>query len=97
MASDVVYCFESQDTQEVARLMAEHRIRRMLVVDRNKRLSGIVSLGDPAVATGDASMSVQVLQQVPAPTKSGSMPQKPRSATADQADATNENQTRGTG
>jgi len=48
MTPDVVYCFEDQDVAEAARRMQERQIRRLLVLNREKRLVGIVSLGDLA-------------------------------------------------
>jgi len=53
MTPDVLYCFEDQDVTEAARLMQENQVRRLVVVNRDKRLVGIVSLGDLAVATRD--------------------------------------------
>lgn len=52
MTPDVVYCFEDQDTGEAANLMKERQVGRLVVLNRDKRLVGIVSLAD--VATGDA-------------------------------------------
>ena len=49
MTPDVVYVYEDQDTGEAARQMQERQIRRILVLNRDKKLSGIVSLGDLAV------------------------------------------------
>src|SRR4051812_30547984 len=46
MTEDIVYCFEDDEVERVARLMKEREIRRVLVVDRDKRLVGVVSLGD---------------------------------------------------
>ncbi|WP_424933429.1 CBS domain-containing protein [Amaricoccus macauensis] len=46
MSSDLYYCYQDQDVGEVARNMGEQQIRRMPVVDREKKLVGIVSLGD---------------------------------------------------
>jgi CBS domain-containing protein len=46
MTSDVKYCFEDQDIDEVASNMADQQIRRLPVVSREKRLVGILSLGD---------------------------------------------------
>jgi CBS domain-containing protein len=40
------YCFEDDDVADVAKSMGEHKVRRMPVMDRNKRLVGIISLGD---------------------------------------------------
>ena len=48
MSKEVLYVFEDQDLDEVARNMAEMKVRRMPVVNRDKRLVGIISLGDLA-------------------------------------------------
>jgi CBS domain-containing protein len=48
MSEEVLYCFEDQDLDEVARNMSIMKIRRMPVVNRDKRLVGIISLGDLA-------------------------------------------------
>ena len=42
------YCFEDETVDDVARNMGDHKVRRMPVMDRNKRLVGIISLGDVA-------------------------------------------------
>jgi CBS domain-containing protein len=49
MTNEVKYCFDDQDIEEVTRNMGEQRLRRLPVVDRNKRLVGILSLGDLAL------------------------------------------------
>jgi CBS domain-containing protein len=67
MTPDIVYCFEDQDVDEAARLMKEHQIRRLVVVNRDRRLVGIVSLGDLAVETGDEKLAGQTLEQVSEP------------------------------
>lgn len=48
MTKEVKYCFEDQDLDEVASNMADQKLRRMPVVDRDKRLVGLFSLGDAA-------------------------------------------------
>ena len=50
-----MYCFEDEDITHVASNMAELRVRRLPVVNRDKRLCGIVSLGDLAT---DGSLPV---------------------------------------
>ena len=50
MTEDVKYCFEDQDIEEVARNMADIQVRRLPVLNRDKRLVGILSLGDIAVS-----------------------------------------------
>lgn len=52
MTPGVEYCFEDQDLDEVARMMGEKQVRRMPVMNRDKRLVGILSLGDVAVMQG---------------------------------------------
>ena len=48
MSKEVLYCFEDEDIELVAENMGEQQIRRMPVVNRQKRLVGILSLGDLA-------------------------------------------------
>src|SRR5216683_4993905 len=48
MTQEVMYCFEDQDTQHVCQNMADIQVRRLPVMNRTKRLVGIVSLSDLA-------------------------------------------------
>jgi CBS domain-containing protein len=64
MSKTLVYCFEEQDTSEAATLMAEHKIRRLPVLNSAKRLVGIISLGDLAVGTGDDDVVGQTVQDI---------------------------------
>ena len=49
MSTDqVLYCFEDDKVDDVAKNMGEVKVRRLPVVDRSKRLVGIISLGDVA-------------------------------------------------
>lgn len=48
MSDDVYYCYDDQDCDEVAANMGQMQVRRMPVVDRNKQLVGMLSLGDLA-------------------------------------------------
>ena len=67
MSEGVCYCFEDDDVKEAARLMKEKQLRRLVVLNRDKRLVGIVSLGDLAVETGDQHLAGQTLQRVSQP------------------------------
>lgn len=49
MTTPAMWVTEDQDTTEVLRLMGERQVRRMPVIDVDKRLVGIVSLGDLAL------------------------------------------------
>jgi CBS domain-containing protein len=50
MTKDVKYCFDDQEVEEVTRNMADIQVRRLPVVDHDKRLVGILSLGDIAIS-----------------------------------------------
>lgn len=50
MSDEVLYCFDDQDLDEVAKNMSQIKVRRLPVVDREKRLVGILSVGDLAQA-----------------------------------------------
>ena len=52
MSKEVDYCFEDDDIDDVAQRMADAKLRRMPVLNRDKRLVGIVSLGDIAMVDG---------------------------------------------
>lgn len=46
MTPQVLYCFEDEDADGVAKKMGEQQVRRLPVLNRDKRLVGIVSIGD---------------------------------------------------
>jgi CBS domain-containing protein len=46
MTSGIQYCFDDDNVDTVLNRMKEQQIRRFIVVDRNKKLVGIVALGD---------------------------------------------------
>jgi CBS domain-containing protein len=48
MSPDVLYCFEDEDVADVSEKMGEWWVRRLPVVNQEKRLVGIVSFGDLA-------------------------------------------------
>jgi CBS-domain-containing membrane protein len=64
MSEGIVYCQEDQDVGAAARLMEEKQIRRLPVLNRDKQLVGIVSLGDIAVQVQNDRMSGEVLERV---------------------------------
>jgi CBS domain-containing protein len=68
MSSEVVACFEDDDEQDAAAKMQEHQLRRLVVLDRNERLVGIVSMGDLALYTTDDRLAGEVTEAVSEPT-----------------------------
>jgi CBS domain-containing protein len=66
MSEHVYYCFEDDDVEQAGRIMAEHQVRRLPVLNRAKRLVGIVALADLAMAPGESAH--HALQGVSEPT-----------------------------
>lgn len=63
MTKEILYCFEDEDIDRVADNMAMLQVRRLPVLNREKRLIGIVSLGDlarrtPSQTAGDTLRDV---------------------------------------
>jgi len=73
MTPDVIYCFEDQDVEDAADLMEEHQIRRLVILNRDKKLVGIVSLGDLALEADEEDLDDaevgEVLEQISQPTR----------------------------
>ncbi len=67
MTQEVVYCFEQQEVSEAAKLMQERQIRRLPILNREKGLIGIVSLGDVAVHSGEKSVVAETIKEVSEP------------------------------
>jgi CBS domain-containing protein len=64
LTTDICWVRQDQDVRDAISLMEERQIRRMLVMDENKRLCGVVSLGDLAEVQDTQSMAEEVLQEV---------------------------------
>ena len=46
MTAGLIYCRDNEDVDEVARIMESKQVRRLPVIDGNKRMIGMISLGD---------------------------------------------------
>lgn len=64
MTPDLHYCFDDQPVHEAAWIMQRYQIRRLPIVNRNKELVGMVSLGDIATGTENSSLSGSTLEEV---------------------------------
>ena len=69
MTPEVIYCFEDALVGDAALLMQQKQVRRLVVLNRDKRLVGIVSLGDLAVETGDEQLAGGTLEGVSEPNR----------------------------
>ena len=66
MTADVCYCFDDEEIDHVLDNLGDQQIRRLPVVDRDKRLVGILSLGDLA-NRGDISHTGAALAEISRP------------------------------
>ena len=55
MSQHVRWCYEDEEIDDVADQMAEFKVRRLPVLNREKRLIGVISLGDVSLADGMSS------------------------------------------
>jgi len=46
MSQGICYCFENDDAEGAAQVMAKHQVRRLPVLNRDKRLVGVIALAD---------------------------------------------------
>jgi CBS domain-containing protein len=68
MTAELAYCFEDQEAEEARKIMEEKQIRRLPVLNRDKLLVGIVSLGDLALKT-DEKRAGETLEKVSEPSR----------------------------
>lgn len=67
MTAPVVYCYDDQQVQEAINLMESKQIRRLPVLNRDKKLVGIVSLGDVAVKGHNDILLAEAITRVSEP------------------------------
>lgn len=66
MSKEVMYCFADQDLDDVVQNMADAKVRRMPVLNREKRMVGILSLGDVALVD-DPDVTGEALSEISEP------------------------------
>lgn len=67
MSDGVAWAFEDESVDEAVKIMSERQVRRLPVVDREKRLVGIVSLGDFAVQRTEIQPAAEALAEISKP------------------------------
>lgn len=75
MTDEPAYCYADDPVIEVTRLMSSRQIRRVPVIDDQKKLIGIVSLGDLAVDAKDTRAVQDALEDISRPAQ----PDRPQS------------------
>lgn len=66
MSREVRYCFENEDLQHVTQNMGDQQVRRLPVLNKDKRLVGILSLGDIA-RSADGAVTGEALTEISRP------------------------------
>ena len=64
MSEGVAWAYEDDSVENAAKIMSEWQVRRLPVVDRDKRLVGIVALGDFAVESSDIQPVAEALSEI---------------------------------
>ncbi len=67
MSEGVSWAFEDDSVEQAAKTMSERQVRRLPVVDRDKRLVGIVALGDFAVDSSEIRPAAEALAEISKP------------------------------
>lgn len=67
MSEGIVWAYEDDSVEQAAKIMSEPQVRRLPVVDRDKRLVGIVALGDFAVESSEIQPAAQALSEISKP------------------------------
>ncbi len=67
MSEGIVWVYEDDSVDEAAQRMSENQVRRLPVVNRDKRLVGIVTLGDFAVESSDIRPAAEALTEISRP------------------------------
>jgi len=67
MTPEVHYCFENDDLNEACRIMEEHMVRRLLVLNSEGEPVGFMALSDLSVKSHDEHLAYEVLELVSEP------------------------------
>jgi CBS domain-containing protein len=67
MSASLYWAYDDDTVEHAAKLMSEHQVRRLPVVNREKRLVGIVALGDFAVDSSEIRPAAAALAKISEP------------------------------
>ena len=67
MSEGIIWVYEDDSVEQAATMMSKHQVRRLPVVNRDKRLVGIVALGDVAVESSKIQPAAQALAEISKP------------------------------
>ncbi|MFW5883366.1 MAG: CBS domain-containing protein [Verrucomicrobiota bacterium] len=64
MSGEVFYCFEDQELEDAVETMEKQQVRRLIILDRDKMMTGVVSLGDLATRVSERAPEARALEGV---------------------------------
>lgn len=64
MHKGIYYCYEDDSIEKVTAQMEKMKVRRLIVLNKNKRMTGIISLGDIATKCNDAEICHELTEAV---------------------------------
>lgn len=64
MTKDVFTCRVNDDAHKALHLMEEHQVRRVLIVNDNGQLAGILSQADVATRMEEPAMTAEVVKEI---------------------------------
>jgi CBS domain-containing protein len=67
MSQGITWAYEDESVEDAAKIMSERQIRRLPVINRDKRLVGIVALGDFAVDSSELEPAAEALSEISQP------------------------------
>lgn len=67
MSKGIAWAYEDETVEEATKIMSERQVRRLPVVNRDKRLVGIVALGDIAVERSQIEPAAEALSEISKP------------------------------
>jgi CBS domain-containing protein len=65
MSEPIIFCTANEDLEDAVRIMERKQVRRLPVIDKNRRMVGMLSLGDVA-ASAPPSLAAETLKAVSA-------------------------------
>jgi CBS domain-containing protein len=67
MSDGIYWAYEDEPVERAAEIMCEHQVRRLPIVNRDKRLVGVVALADIANRKSEKEPATEVLEGVSEP------------------------------
>ena len=64
MTDEILYCFEEDELEHAVKNMGEEQVHRLVVLDKDKQMTGILSMGDAARNNEDDNVLGLVLKMI---------------------------------